>query len=275
MSVLCLLSRFRLCFSLVLVMSACLLSACPKQQSLKTSPDNEAVETERRRYQKLHEQHLKLQRTLEEHDATKRTLEDNLATLQWRLLEKDAQINELMERQASQQRMLDEAVVEVVRAKAKRRSLESKAEAASNMAEAEIAIKALKTQITGGEQDPEILKAEQLLKMGALEFEKENYGGALYLTSQAKGHIKIGQMRLSNRENMAPVDGEILFAQPLPLQVLKKSNLRQGPDLKHKVVTTLSKGVKVTGYSYKGQWVRIKTGDGTHGWIYQTLVGGR
>ena len=74
---------------------------------------------------------------------------------------------------------------------------------------------------------------------------------------------------------MAPEDGEILFAQPLPLQVLKKSNIRQGPDLKHKVVTTVPKGVKVTGYSYKGQWVRIMTGDGTHGWIYQTLVGGR
>ena len=43
--------------------------------------------------------------------------------------------------------MLDEAVVEVVRTKAKLRSIESRAEAASSMAEAEIALKGLAERI--------------------------------------------------------------------------------------------------------------------------------
>ena len=105
----------------------------------------------------------------------------------------------------SQQEMLDEAIQEVVRAKAKLRSLESKAEAASEMAEAEIAVKALKAQLAGQTRNPELIKAQELLKMSAQEFKKENYGGAVYLTSQAKGHIRAGQIRLEGREKVAPI----------------------------------------------------------------------
>jgi septal ring factor EnvC (AmiA/AmiB activator) len=90
--------------------------------------------------------------------------EDNIAKLQLRLLERDAQIKQLEERLNSQQEMLDEAIHEVVRAKAKLRSLESKAEAASEMAEAEIAVKALKAQLAGQTPNPELIKAQELLK---------------------------------------------------------------------------------------------------------------
>jgi hypothetical protein len=171
--------------------------------------------------------------------------------------------------------MLDEAIQEVVRGKAKLRSLESKAEAASEMAEAEIAVKALKVQLAARGEDPEVAKAEQLLKMSVKEFEKENYGGALYLTSQAKGQIRTGQMRLGDKKKLKSIEGEVLFAQPLPLQVLKNSNLREMPDLKSNILTTLDKGTPLIGYSYKDQWVRVTREDGIAGWIFQTLVGGR
>ena len=98
---------------LLLAVSFCFVPACANSPS-KKSGDVE-----------------KLQQTL-----AKR--EDNIAKLQLRLLERDAQIKQLEERLNSQQEMLDEAIQEVVRAKAKLRSLESKAEAASEMAEAEI-----------------------------------------------------------------------------------------------------------------------------------------
>ncbi len=198
-----------------------------------------------------------------------------MAKIQLQLLEKDAQIKELEDRLDLQQNMLDDAILEVVRAKAKLRSLESKAEAASEMAEAEIAVKALKIQLAGQAQDPEVVKAQELLKMSSAEFKKENYGGALYLTSQAKGHLRAAQMRLGGREKIEPVEGEVLFAQPVPLQVLTTSNLRGRPDLNSKVRTTLKKGTLLIGYSYKGQWVRVFSEDGSNGWIFQTLVGGR
>jgi predicted RNase H-like nuclease (RuvC/YqgF family) len=223
----------------------------------------------------------KLQQTLAKREASLETLEDNIAKFQLRLLERDAQIKQLEERLDSQQEMLDEAIQEVVRAKAKLRSLESKAEAASEMAEAEIAVKALKAQLAGQTPNPDLTKAQELLKMSAQEFKKQNYGGAVYLTSQAKGHIKAGQIHPTGREKVAPIKrlppitGEVFFALPLPLQVLRMSNLRIQPDLASKVITTLEKGTPLIGYSYKDKWVRVVSENGAYGWVFHTLVGGR
>ena len=120
---------------LFVALSLCFIPGCAHRSSKKTDDVN------------------KLQQTLAKRDAS-------LAKLQLRLLERDAQIKQLEERSNSQQEMLDEAIQEVVRAKAKLRSLESKAEAASEMAEAEIAIKALKAQLAGQTQNPQLIKAQ-------------------------------------------------------------------------------------------------------------------
>ena len=255
--------RSRPYLSLLLAVFFCLISACANWPS-KKSDDTE-----------------KLRQNLAKREASLKALEDEMARLKLRLLERDAQIRQLEERVSSQQVMLDDAIQEVVRAKAKFRSLESKAEAASEMAEAEIALKALKAKLKGQAPDPELIKAQELLKMSAGEFKKENYGGALYLTSQAKGHIRTSQIRLGGREKVArikhlpPIEGEVLFALPLPLQVVTTSNLRKGPDLESEVLTTMEKGTPLIGYSYKGPWVRVTGEDGTSGWVFQTLVGER
>jgi DNA repair exonuclease SbcCD ATPase subunit len=217
----------------------------------------------------------RLENTAREQEAEQRKLEEQIARLNLLLVEKDTQIKEIEERQESSQKKLDEAIQEVVRAKAKLRSLESRAEAASNMAETEIALKILKTQQTESEEDPELMQAEQLLKMSAKEFKKENYGGALYLTNQAKGRIRIAQMRLVDKDKEAPVPGEVLFALPLPLQVIKTSNIREGPGLEFKVIATVQPNTQLIGYSYKGPWVRVRGEKDLKGWIFQTLVSGR
>lgn len=256
--------RLRVHLSLLLAFSFFLILACAGQQTKKT----ELFVVKHPKYKKLLSENKKLLDLLE-------SQEGKTAEIKLRILERDAQIKELKDRLDLQQKMLDEAILEVVRAKAKLRSLESKAEAASEMAEAEIAIKALKVQLAGRGEDPEVAKAEQLLKMSVQEFQNENYGGTLYLISQAKGHIKAGQLRLGGRTKLKPVQGEVLFAQPLPLQVLKTSNLREGPDLESDILATLEEGTPLIGFSYKGQWVRVTREDGSSGWIFQTLVGGR
>jgi septal ring factor EnvC (AmiA/AmiB activator) len=249
--------------ALLLAVSFCFIPACANWPSKKSDDVK------------------KLQQALAKREASLETLEDNIAKLQLQLLERDAQIKQFEERLNSQQEMLDEAIQEVVRAKAKLRSLESKAEAASEMAEAEIAVKALKAQLAGQTRNSELIKAQELLKMSAQEFKKENYGGAVYLTDQAKGHIKAGQIQLTDREKAAPIKrlppikGEVFFSLPLPLQVLKTSNLREQPDLEGKVITTLEKGTPLIGYSHKDKWVRVTSEDGAYGWVFQTLVGGR
>lgn len=194
--------------------------------------------------------------------------EREIAKLRLAVLEKETQIAEL-------ERKYNQAVQEVVRAKAKLRSLESKAEAASTMAEAEIALKILTARAAGQKESPEIIQATHLLEMNSQEFTKENYGGALYLASEAKGLVQVGQGRLMGPEKIPVVSGEVLFAAPLPLQATARSNVRQGPGADFEVLFTLEKGILLIGHSYKDDWVRVKDEDGRSGWIYQTLVGRR
>jgi predicted RNase H-like nuclease (RuvC/YqgF family) len=261
----------RLSWCLLLAACLFLLTACAKRRA----EEIDKSVAQHPKFKELRSENKELLQSLE-------SIEDEVAKNKLRLLEKEAQVKALEERLNLQQTMLDEAIQEVVRANAKLRSLDSKAEAASDMAETEIAIKALKVKLAGQIRDPEIAKAELLLEMSVKEFEIENYGGALYLTNQAKGHIKTAQMRLGGRKTplegrkeLKPFASEELFAQPIPLQVLKTSNLRQLPDLKSNILATLEKGTPLIGYSYKDQWVRVTMEDGTAGWIFQTLVGGR
>src|SRR2546426_12545803 len=76
---------------------------------------------------------------------------------------------------------------EVVRALAKLQTVASRAEAASAMAEAEIAVQALRAatgaQPAGGS---DVAQAGTLLQQASAQFAKQNYGGALYPADQAK-----------------------------------------------------------------------------------------
>lgn len=201
-------------------------------------------------------------------ERTQRQKEEELAKLRLLLLEKDAKIQGLTQ-------TLDAAILEVVRSMAKLQGREGKAEAASSLAEAEIALKLLERDGVGREKDSNFIQAKQLLKTAAQEFQKENYGGAIYLTSQAKSLVKGEEARRTSRENMPKIAGEVLFSLPLPLRVLSKGNIREGPGLNFKVLFVVEEGAPLTGQSYKGLWVRVKSEDGRSGWIFYNLVGQR
>lgn len=129
--------QFRFWSALVLVAAGSLLSDCALQSAQQT-PDLVATD-ERAQPQKL---------------------EEEPARLPLILLEKEAQIKVLSEK-------LHAAIREVVRAMAKLQGLESKAEAASNLAEAEIALNLLERDASGREKDSDLIQAKQLLKASA------------------------------------------------------------------------------------------------------------
>lgn len=194
-------------------------------------------------------------------------LEQRVSRLELRLLEKEGQVEELQAR-------LDDARREVVRAMAKLQSLATRAEAASGMAEAEIALQSLRG--TGGQQAvPELGQAAQLLQLATAEFDKQNYGGALYLANQAKNAAAAGQGRVASAERGSLRRGEVPFALPLRLQTTGRANVREGPGSGFGVLYTLEAAAPLTGYSYFDQWVRITDEGGRAGWVYQTLVGRR
>jgi hypothetical protein len=215
-----------------------------------------------------------LKQALASSDEKVQNLEQEIGALKIQAIEQEALVSQLRRRSEAQQTSLDAAIVDVVRSKAKLRSLESKAEAASTIAEAEIAFQALQSRAASTDWVAldEIAIAEHLLKMSTQEFDAQNYGGALYLANQTKSRVRAAQQRLSNIANIVPLAGEASFTQPVPLKVLKKSNLRIGPGLEHKILIELEKGAKVFGFAYMGSWIHVEAPEGISGWIFQTLV---
>lgn len=201
-------------------------------------------------------------------------LNRRIADLEIALLQSSALVNDLERRVGSQQEQLDDAITEVVRTKSKLRSLESKAEAASTIAEAEIAVRSMKNrnEVEDREASDALEKAQRLLEQSSLEFKAGNYGGALYLAVQSKSQANTGESRPHSKDQRITQAGEKAFEQILPLALTKNTNLRAGPDLKQKVLATLKQGTPVVGYGYKENWIRVGTDAGMTGWVHQSLV---
>ncbi len=193
-------------------------------------------------------------------------MEQELAGLQLRLLARDARVEQLQEE-------LAEARREVVRAMARLQTLASRAEAASGMAEAEIALESLRAAV-GPDGSPELTQAEQLLIESAAEFNKPNYGGALYLANEARSAAGAAEARVVGGGEPR-WSGEVPFELPVPLRVRTRANVREGPGRQFQILLTLDAGVLLTGHSHTDEWVRVTDEEGREGWIFQTLVGSR
>ena len=190
------------------------------------------------------------------------TLDKRVSRLELQLLARDAQIEDLQTR-------LEDTRAEVVRAMAKLQSVASRAQAASAMAEAEVALQTMKA---GDSSDPpEAAQVTRLVRQSATEFDKANYGGALYLANQAKTVASGYRGRLGvSREGARP--GETLFAVPIKLKTTSRGNVREGPGTNFPVSFTAESGSAITGFSFADEWVRVADDTGRTGWIHQTLV---
>lgn len=193
-------------------------------------------------------------------------LEAQVARLQIQLLEKEQQLELVNDELVSTRQ-------EVVRNLAKLQSQASRAEAASGLAEAEIALEQL-GRMDGGHDLPEFSDAQALISEGSTEFSTDNYEGALYLATQARAMVRAAQSRLRSVGARSLQTDETLFAVPVALRTVRRSNVRSGPGLGFDVQFTLDPETGVIGQSYTSEWVRIVDPDGREGWIFHTLVGG-
>jgi len=192
-------------------------------------------------------------------------LERRIGRLELQLLVKDAQLAELQSR-------LEDTRDEVVRTMAKLKTAASRAEAASGMAEAEVALQSLGAN--GQPQAPELMQANKLLQQSAAEFNKQNYGGALYLATQARTISVTGRARLTGASRSQLLAGETRFAMPLRFRVGSRGNVRAGPGTNFPVAFTVEVGAELTGYSHSDEWIRITDTSGRNGWIFRNLVAG-
>lgn len=191
-------------------------------------------------------------------------LEQRVSRLELSLLDREAQVEDLQNR-------LEETRREVVRSMAKVQTLATRAEAASGMAEAEIALQTLRSS-SRGTPSPDVTRVAKLLQDASNEFNKQNYGGALYLANQAKSTAGVGRTRSSSGDAASLRPGEVAFAVPLELQASARCKLREGPGTTFRVLATLESGTRLTGLSHVDQWVRVSADSGATGWVFWNLV---
>jgi len=192
------------------------------------------------------------------------SLQRQVADLELRLLEKGAQVDELQTR-------LDDARREVVRALAKLQSQATRAEAASGIAEAELALQSVSA--TGTTEV--VAEVQRLMAQSSAEFNRQNYGGALYLANQAKSAVTTARGQLASVEHGAPRPGERQLALPLHLETKTGANVREGPGVGFAVLFTLPARASIVAYSSNEEWLQIADGTGRHGWIRQSLIRGQ
>lgn len=193
-------------------------------------------------------------------------LQRRLDRMELRVIEKEAQVEELQNR-------LEDTRDEVVRTMAKLETAASRAEAASGMAEADVALRSLRTSASA-QPIPEIPQVQSLVQRSSAEFNKQNFGGALYLAQQAKTIAAAGRARLAGGTRGGSVrPGETAFALPIRLKVESRGNVREGPGTTHAVAFEVQRGAVLTAYSYADEWIRVSDGAGRSGWIFRSLIG--
>ena len=193
-------------------------------------------------------------------------MERELARTKVQLLERSAQL-------ADMDRRFGEATTEVVRAMARLRTLATRAEAASAIAEAEVTLQQLRGR-AGQQGAPEVVQAEAALREGSKAFDAENFGGAVYLATQAKRAATAGRGRLAEGAGTVTRPGERALALPVPLTTTARANLRAAPSASAAVVSTAPVGTTFTAYAYEQDWLRVTMSDGRSAWVHQSVVRG-
>jgi hypothetical protein len=200
-------------------------------------------------------------------NATITALIKHVSVLELRLLEKDAQVEDLQSR-------LDETRTAVVKARSQMQTANGRAGAASGMAEAEVALRSLRS--IAPPQYPDAQQAARLLRQSAQAFDKKNYGGAIFLAGQAKTLALSATSRLGAGNRMRTArTGEAPFAVPIRLKVTVAGYVRASPGAKSPSAFAVEVGAPLTGLSYVDDWIRVIDDRRRTGWINRAVVARR
>ncbi|HEY5762185.1 MAG TPA: SH3 domain-containing protein [Rhodocyclaceae bacterium] len=196
-----------------------------------------------------------------------------IAALQLELVVMAADNQRLLQAIEQGRKQLDEAMLEVVRSKAKLGSLGSRAEAATALAESESLAKTLQSRSASIPQESEYRAAERMLALGNQEFKNGNFGGAYYLASNARTGFAVLVTRSATAVPPALADRpESRFAAPIDLVFSTRGTVRENPNTDARVIRVADKGTEVTGLAARDLWILVEFRDGSSGWAFYDLV---
>ena len=192
-------------------------------------------------------------------------LNNKLAMLDLKLLEKQAEINQL-------EILHQNAIKEAVRAKAKLRSHSSKATAVANMVETKMTLKAIQSEELEAQQKKTLKQAEKLLQMSDLALDEGNIEGASFLSGKARQLILTVNIQENDQGVPKKKYNKIILLSPVSMKTVKRSNVRDVPGIEGKRVFQLNKNSLVRALAYSGTWVHIEDSSQRKGWIHYQLV---
>jgi hypothetical protein len=196
-----------------------------------------------------------------------------IARLRFELASREAELRELRDRQRDQARVLQETAKQASRAKVKLRRLATQADAASYVAEVEVAIESARSMPVAPSRAPLLAIAQALLESSAAPFAQGDYGTAMDLAAQAEQLVQIVAGNTAASASGARSTAETPLDVTLRLRATIESNLRRQPGDTAASIAVLQEGTRLVATGYRSGWFRVETEDGRSGWMYQSVVG--
>ena len=179
-------------------------------------------------------------------------------------------MQQLRAQQSVQAKALKEITVEVASAEVKLRRLATQADAASRLAEAEVALQGMETETQTPLRAVQIAEAQRLLDAGAESFAQGEYGAAVERAAESQAIIETlaggGRLVPGARAEETPLHT------PLALRTRIDSNLRAQPGRTEPVLSLLRQGTALQAHAYRGEWLHVHADDGRAGWVYGPLL---
>ena len=189
---------------------------------------------------------------------------EEMKRLETRARRSEDEQKRLEEQIALRLRELQVTETELIRTKARLKGLETRAEAASAIAEARILVKRFESRgrsatLKSAEEDLE--KAEGLLQ-------EENYGAALFFALKAQDMVtKAGDVRVT----ADATEAERPAPQPTYVVSVDSANIRQSPSTQAPVLAEVKRGATLRALAVRGSWVKVAHENVT-GWVNLRVV---
>lgn len=194
-----------------------------------------------------------------------------IVRLQQTLAEKDTEIQRLHAQQHVQAKELKETTGEVARAEVKLRRLATQADAASQLAEVEVALQGMRAEAQPRRATAQLAQAQHILDAGAASFAQGDYGAAVELAAQSQEIIDM----VAGRRKPAPAMRnavEVPFQVAVALRARIDCNLRAHPGRTAAILGVLRQGTPLQAHAYRGEWLRVRAEDGRAGWVFGPLL---
>lgn len=185
------------------------------------------------------------------------------------LAERESELSVLREQRVENAKALEETTRRAAGARARLRSLATRAVAASYIADVEVSMATAGLASGDESKRAQLALAQKILDSSTGPFAKGDYDAAIDLASQAAETLaKTAQPTTAK----TCANRALHFVGATPLRVKIDSNLRDGPSRKAAIRRVLSAGTPVMGQARCGAWLRVEIAEGRSGWVHRSLL---